>query len=106
MTLLEPPKLERVLSSSGRIRILTLLSHVGELHLTEIARRTEQSYSATERHLEELEQASLVEERDYGRVRIFRLRLENPRVKLLRGLILGWDDLERGSSSLNTIIDG
>ena len=88
-----PPgqSLARVLSSSGRIKILTLLSNVGELHLTEIARKTDQSYSATDRHLEELSKASIVEERDYGRVRMFRLNLENPRAKILRQLILEWD---------------
>jgi DNA-binding transcriptional ArsR family regulator len=79
------------LSSSGRIKILTVLSNVGELHLSEIARKTDQSYSATDRHLEELSEASIVEERDYGRVRMFRLNLENPRAKILRQLILEWD---------------
>jgi DNA-binding transcriptional ArsR family regulator len=81
-----------VLSSSGRIKILTVLSNVGELHLSEIARKTDQSYSSTDRHLEELSQASIVEERDYGRVRMFRLNLENPRAKILRQLILEWDN--------------
>lgn len=85
------PSLEEVLSSSGRTRILSLLSRVEELHLTEIAKRTEQSHSATERHLRALEMADVVEERDYGRVRIFRLRLDNPRVRTLKDLILQWD---------------
>ena len=82
----------RVLSSSGRIKILTVLSNVGELHLSEIARKTDQSYSATDRHLEELSEASIVEEHDYGRVRMFKLNLENPRAKILRQLILEWDE--------------
>ncbi len=86
------PPLERVLSSSGRIRILTILSEIEELHLTEIAKRTEQSYSATERHLEDLAQASIIQERDYGRVRIFKLNLENPRATMLRDLILQWNN--------------
>jgi DNA-binding transcriptional ArsR family regulator len=89
-----PPRasLARVLSSSGRIKILTVLSNVGELHLSEIARKTDQSYSSTDRHLEELSEASIVEEHDYGRVRMFRLNLENPRAKILRQLILEWDN--------------
>ena len=87
----EIPPLDRILSSSGRIRILTLLSEVGELHLTEIAKRTEQSYSATERHLGDLSKAEIVEERDYGRVRIFKLNQGNDRAKLLQELILKWN---------------
>lgn len=86
------PSLARVLSSSGRIKILTVLSNVGELHLSEIARKTDQSYSATDRHLEELSEASIVEEHDYGRVRMFKLNLQNPRAKILRQLILEWDE--------------
>jgi DNA-binding transcriptional ArsR family regulator len=85
------PPLERVLSSSGRIRILTLLSEIEALHLTEIAKRTEQSYSATERHLEDLSKAGIVEERDYGRVRMFKLNLTNNHAKLLQDLILKWN---------------
>ncbi len=87
----QAPKLEKVLSSSGRIRILSLLSRVEELHLTEIAKRTEQSYSATERHLKDLARASLVEERDFGRVRIFKLKVDNPRARMLRDLIIQWN---------------
>ncbi len=83
--------LDKVLSSSGRIRILTVLSQVEELHLTKIAKRTEQSYNAAERHLQELAEASIVQEHDYGRIRIFRLNLENARAKMLRDLILQWD---------------
>ncbi len=93
--------LANVLSSSGRIKILTVLSNVGELHLSEIARKTDQSYSATDRHLQELSEASIVEEHDYGRVRMFRLNLENPRAKILRQLILEWD-----SSTTPKMIDG
>ncbi len=85
------PSLEEILSSTGRIRVLTLLCKVEELHLTEIAKRTNQSYSATDRHLRALEDAGVVEERDYGRVRIFRLRLDNPKVRSLRSLVLNWD---------------
>ncbi len=83
--------LGQILTSSGRIRILTLLSKVGELYLTEIAKRTGQSYSSTERHLEDLARASVVEEHDYGRVRMFKLKVEIPKVKMLRDLVLAWD---------------
>jgi len=85
------PPLYKILSSSGRIRILTLLSEVEQLHLTEIAKRTDQSYSATERHLDDLSKAGIVEERDYGRVRVFKLNLTNDRAKLLQELIVKWN---------------
>ena len=65
---------------------------MGELHLTEIAKQTYQSYSSTQRHLEDLSNAAIVEEHDYGRVRMFKLNLDNPRAKILRQLILEWDN--------------
>jgi len=83
--------LDKVLTSSGRIRIISLLSQVEELHLTEIAKRTDQSYTSTERHLNDLAKASVVEERDYGRVRIFQLRLDSPKVRMLKDLVLAWN---------------
>ncbi len=88
------PRLDKILSSSGRVRILTALSNASELHLTEIARRTDQSYTATERHLKDLAQAEIVEEHDYGRVRIFKLNLENSKTRKLKEFILDWDNGE------------
>ena len=89
------PSLERVLSSGGRIRILTLLSEIEELHLTEIAKRTEQSYSATERHLGDLSDSGIVEERDYGRVRVFRLNRANNWARLVQEMILKWNKSQK-----------
>ncbi len=88
----QTPALDKVLSSSGRVRILSLLAEVEEIHLSEIARRTEQSYSATERHLRDLAGSGMVEEKDYGRVRIFRLKTNNPCARMLRDLILQWNN--------------
>ena len=83
--------LDRILSSAGRIRILERLSHIGEDNLTDIARKTGQSYTATARHLEQLVEAGVVQEKNYGRVRIFRLCVEREQVRMLRDLIVGWD---------------
>src|SRR3989475_13153735 len=91
------PPLDKILSSSGRIRILSLLSEVEQLHLTEIAKRTDQSYSAAERHLDDLSEAGIVGGRDYGRGRGFKLNPAKDRAKLLRGLILKWNDKQEFS---------
>jgi len=83
--------LDRILSSAGRIRILQYLSRSGEDNLTDIARKTSQSYTATARHLDQLVEAGVVQEKNYGRVRIFRLCVEREQVRMLRDLIVGWD---------------
>ena len=86
--------LDRILSSAGRIRILRHLSHFGEDNLTDIARKTGQSYTATARHLDQLVAAGVIQEKNYGRVRIFRLRIETERVRKLREIIVEWDETE------------
>jgi len=86
--------LDRILSSAGRIRILERLSHIGEDNLTDIARKTGQSYTATARHLDQLVETGVIQEKNYGRVRIFRLRVEREHVRMLRDLIVEWDQPE------------
>lgn len=95
-------KLDKIFSSSGRVKILTTLAENEGLHLTEIARRTEQSYSSTERHLQDLTKANIVSEHDYGRVRVFKLNIQNPRGKLLKELITQWDNLPTGQNGTET----
>src|SRR2546428_6720051 len=86
--------LEHILTSRGRIRILQHLASIGEANLTEIARRTSQSYTATARHLEQLVEAGVIQEKNYGRVRIFRLRVDMERIRKLREIIVEWDQSE------------
>jgi DNA-binding transcriptional ArsR family regulator len=92
LTIEENTKLDKIFSSSGRVKILTILAQNEGLHLTEIARRTDQNYTSTERHLKELTEANIVSEHDYGRVRVFKLNIDNPRGKLLKQLITQWDN--------------
>ena len=94
--------LEHILSSTGRIRILQHLAHAGEDNLTDIARKTSQSYTATARHLEQLVEAGVVREKNYGRVRIFRLRVEKEPARKLCEFILEWNELEE-QTSLKTL---
>ena len=89
--------LDRILSSAGRIRILQHLARSGEDNLTDIARKTSQSYTATARHMDQLVEAGVVQEKNYGRVRIFRLRIEKERVRKLRELITEWDHSSSGT---------
>ncbi len=84
------PSIENVFSSRGRVRILRLLVEVGELNITEIARRTRLNYSATNRHLVALREMRLVEEKTFGKIRIFSFKFEDPRAKAIKALIDLW----------------
>ncbi len=54
--------------------IIRVLEKYGELNVTRIARLAGLNYRVALRYLKELVEQGLVEERRYGRLRIFRLR--------------------------------
>ena len=83
--------IEDVFSSKGRMKILKVLADVGELNVSEIARRGGLNYATTNQHLQVLERHGLVKHKKFGRVRIFRLDEENPAARMIGELIESWE---------------
>ncbi|MCW8802436.1 MAG: winged helix-turn-helix domain-containing protein [Candidatus Bathyarchaeota archaeon] len=83
--------IEEVFSSKGRVKILRILSEIGELNISEIARRAGLNYATTNQHLELLENNKLVRHKTFGRIRIFRYNEENPRALMIRQLMENWE---------------
>ena len=83
--------IEEVFSSKGRVKILRILSEIGELNISEIARRAGLNYATTNQHLILLEKHRLIRHKTFGRIRIFRYNEENPRAILIRQLIEKWE---------------
>ena len=52
--------IEEVFSSRGRVRILRILSEIGELNISELARRAGLNYATAKVHLQILEEAGLI----------------------------------------------
>jgi len=77
-------KAEEVLSSKGRVKMLKILLSVGELNISELARRAGLNHAAAALHINVLRQAGLIEEKQFGRIRILRAKLEDPRVQALK----------------------
>lgn len=86
-----PIPVELLFSSRGRIKIIRLLAECGELNISEIARRTQLNHSTTRRHLLFLERAKLVQEKTFGRIKIYRYKVENLRALALRRFIELWE---------------
>ena len=84
-------KIEEVFSSRGRVRILRVLSEISELNISELARRAELNYATANVHLQILERAGLITHKSFGRIRIFRLNLDNPKACMIRDLIEAWE---------------
>jgi DNA-binding transcriptional ArsR family regulator len=74
------------------VKILTILAKIGELNISEIARRAGLNYSTTNQHLQTLEYHKLVRHKTFGRIRIFRYNEENPRAIMIRQLIELWEE--------------
>jgi DNA-binding transcriptional ArsR family regulator len=82
---------EDVLSSRLRIKILKILIHVGELNVSEIARRLGVNYNTTREHLKVLEGEGLLQHKVFGRIRLYRLNENSPKTNAIRKLVEVWE---------------
>jgi DNA-binding transcriptional ArsR family regulator len=78
-------RIEEILGSKGRIKVLQVLSESGELNISEVGRRTGLNYSSVERHLVKLEKLGLLKEKRYGKIRIFEAQFRSLSVVFERG---------------------
>ncbi|MGD0978292.1 MAG: ArsR family transcriptional regulator [Candidatus Bathyarchaeia archaeon] len=76
-------KLERILASFSRQKILLALHNVGKTHLTNLVRIVNSTYNQVMPHLKILEKEGIISIKSYGRLRIVELNIENPRTKAL-----------------------
>lgn len=83
--------IETVFSSKGRVKILRILVEIGELNISEIARRAGLNYTTTNQHLQVLEMSGIVRHKNFGRIRIFRFDEGNPRAKMIKDLVDEWE---------------
>jgi DNA-binding transcriptional ArsR family regulator len=91
--------IEEVFSSKGRVKILRILAEIGELNISEIARRAGLNYATTNQHLLVLENHSLIRHKKFGRIRIFRFDEENLRARMIKKLIEFWEQTNKPESN-------
>ena len=84
-------ELEQALASKLRIKILKILAQLGEVNVSEIARRLRANYRTTSNHLEILENEGIVRHKVFGRIRLYRLDESSPKAKALQSLIEVWE---------------
>jgi len=94
------PPIEEVLSSKGKIKILKILTHFDELNISEIVRRAQLNHATVTQHLDYFKTIGIVEEKAFGRIKIFRLSPEDAKVKVIRELMESWGY----SGSSNSIV--
>jgi predicted transcriptional regulator len=83
--------IEDVFCSKLRVKILKMLGQVGELNVSEIARRLCVNYDTTSRHLRVLEDEGILQHKVFGRIRMYRLNEHSPKAVAVQSLIEAWE---------------
>jgi len=88
-------EIEEVFSSKPRVKILKLLTRLGALNITDIAKRLNLNYLTTNRHLRILEAEGVLQQRVYGRIRMYRFNESSPKAKAVQNLIETWEQVNK-----------
>ncbi len=83
--------IEDVFSSKLRMKILKIIARLGELNVSEIARRLGVNYETTNKHLKILEDEGILQHKVFGRIRLYRLNEHSPKAKATQNLIDVWE---------------
>jgi len=84
----------RMLKSEVKLKIVSLLNDLGQMHVTEIGRRLHhRGWSALKNHLDFLEDYGLVIQTPFGKapIRFYKLNKENPKVQVLLEFMKAWE---------------
>ncbi len=84
-------QVEDIFSSKPRMKILKLIARLGELNVSDIARRIGLNFSATSLHLKILEDECILTQRTYGRIRMYRFNQTSAKAKVVQELIEVWE---------------
>ncbi len=87
----EDYNIENLLGSRARVKILKLLAKNKELSISQIIRDTNLNHTSVKFHLTYLKSNNLVQEKIFGRIKIYRYKFENIRAKSLSKFIEIWE---------------
>jgi DNA-binding transcriptional ArsR family regulator len=86
---------EEVFSSKPRMKILRLIWKLCELNVSDVARRVGLNFTSTSRHLIILSEEGILQERTYGRIRMYRFNPSSPKAKAVENLIEVWEQANK-----------
>jgi len=84
-------RIENLLGSRARIKILKVLALNQELSISQIIRMTKLNHASVKNHLNCLKSFKLIQEKIFGRIKIYRYKSENIRAKSLKTFIQIWE---------------
>jgi predicted ArsR family transcriptional regulator len=72
------------------MKILKVLHNVGELNVSEIARRLNINYMSASKHMKILEDENILQHKRFGRIHLYRFNEQSPKAKAVQNLIDTW----------------
>ncbi len=78
---------EDLLGSKARAKILKVLAINEELTISLLINKTRLNYTNVKKHLDYLVSLDLIQEKRFGRIRIYRYKVENIKAKSLKDFI-------------------
>jgi DNA-binding transcriptional ArsR family regulator len=87
--------IEDIFSSKPRMKILKLIWKLSELNISDIARRVGLNFTSTSRHLQLLSEEGILQERTYGRIRMYRFNTSSAKAKAVENLIEVWEQTKK-----------
>lgn len=85
----KPIAIEEVFKSRGRVLVLKILCK-GELNISAICSESGIGNVSITRHLNALVALGVIQEKRFGRIKIYRLCIENTRVQNIKTLLDSW----------------
>ena len=83
--------IENLLGSRARVKILKLLAKNKEMSISQIIKSAKLNHTSVKYHLAYLKSYNLVQEKIFGRIKIYRYKFENIRAKSLGKFIEIWE---------------
>ena len=83
--------IEDLLGSKARIKILKTLAINNELNISLIISETKLNHSNVIKHLNILKSFNLIQEKKFGRIKIYRYKTENIKARSLKKFIEIWE---------------
>ena len=83
--------IEELLGSKARLKILKTLALNEELNISLIISKTKLNHANVLKHLNFLKSFDLIQEKKFGRIRIYRYKTENIKARSLKNFIEIWE---------------
>jgi hypothetical protein len=83
--------LEDIFASKGRCKIIRLLALRNEMNISSIINLTKLNYCAVKSHLNYFKSIDFIQEKIFGRIKIYRYKTENLKANALKNLLNFWE---------------